>query len=52
MRHLHQTTVPFLRKWIRLPEGYETLYQQALVEMQRPDFVATWNLLTAWGNTP
>lgn len=45
----YRTMVPFLRKWIRLPEDYETIYQQALSEMQLPEFVTTWNLLTAWG---
>jgi len=33
-------------------DDYETIYQQALTEMQLPDFVATWRLLTAWGNKP
>ncbi|HTK06257.1 MAG TPA: methyltransferase domain-containing protein [Ktedonobacteraceae bacterium] len=41
---------PFLRKWVHVPENYEELYQQMLSEMQRPDFVATWKLLTVWGN--
>jgi ubiquinone/menaquinone biosynthesis C-methylase UbiE len=45
----YRTSLPFLRKWIRLPEDYEKLQQQALSEMQQPDFVATWNLVTAWG---
>lgn len=52
MRHAFRTIVPFLRKWSRVPEDYETTYQQALVEMQQPDFVATWTLLTVWGNKP
>lgn len=47
-----RTTLPFLRKWTRLPDNYESLYQQALTEMQQPDFVATWRLLTVWGTTP
>lgn len=45
-----RTLVPFLRKWIRVPEDYEETYQQMLSEMQQPGFVATWNLLTAWGH--
>lgn len=45
-----RTVVPFLRKWSRVPDDYEVLYHQALAEMQQPDFLATWNLLTAWGN--
>jgi ubiquinone/menaquinone biosynthesis C-methylase UbiE len=44
-----QTLLPFLRKWTHVPEDYETLCQQVLSEIQQPDFVATWRLLTAWG---
>jgi ubiquinone/menaquinone biosynthesis C-methylase UbiE len=40
---------PFLNKWLRLPADYEQQYQQALEEMQRPDFVARGTLLTVWG---
>jgi ubiquinone/menaquinone biosynthesis C-methylase UbiE len=50
MRHVFQTVVPFLRKWSRVPDDYEAIYQQMLSEMQQLDFVATWGLLTAWGN--
>ena len=46
---LFRTFVPFIRKWSHLPDDYEILYQQALSEMQRSDFLATWSLLTAWG---
>jgi ubiquinone/menaquinone biosynthesis C-methylase UbiE len=52
MRHVFRTVVPFLRKWSRVPDDYEVIYQQMLSEMQQPDFVATWGLLTAWGNKP
>lgn len=45
-----RTLLPFFRKWTRLPEDYEQIYQQMLHEMQQPDFVATWGLLTAWGH--
>jgi hypothetical protein len=41
-----------MRKWTRLPDNYDEIYQQALVEMQQPDFVAQWALLTAWGQAP
>src|SRR5579885_368447 len=41
--------VPFLRKWTRVPDDYEQMYQQALADMQRPDFVARGHLLTVWG---
>jgi ubiquinone/menaquinone biosynthesis C-methylase UbiE len=52
IKHAYRTFVPFLRKWARVPEDYETVYQQLLDEMQQPDFVATWRLLTVWGNKP
>lgn len=44
-----RTGLPFLRKWSRVPDDYEVICQRALSEMQQPDFVATWGLLTAWG---
>jgi ubiquinone/menaquinone biosynthesis C-methylase UbiE len=44
-----RTVLPFLRKWTQVPEDYEEIYQQMLREMQQPDFVATLDLLTAWG---
>lgn len=46
---IYQTALPFLRKWTHVPDNYEEIYQQMLKEMQQPDFVATWYLLTAWG---
>ena len=49
MKHIFRTGLPFLRKWTRVPEDYEEICQQALVEMQQPDFVATWHYLTVWG---
>ncbi len=49
IRRGFRTVVPFLRKWTQVPGDYEAVYQQVLVEMQEPDFVATWRLLTAWG---
>jgi ubiquinone/menaquinone biosynthesis C-methylase UbiE len=52
MRLIFRTMVPFLRKWTRVPDDYETLYQQMLGEMQQPDFVTRGSLLTAWGNNP
>ena len=47
--HAFQNFLPFLRKWTRLPEDYETLDQQMLQDMQQPDYCATWNFLTVWG---
>ncbi|HLH63806.1 MAG TPA: class I SAM-dependent methyltransferase [Ktedonobacteraceae bacterium] len=49
IRHAYRTFVPFLRKWARVPDDYETIYQKLLDEMQQPDFVTTWRLLTIWG---
>lgn len=49
IRRGFRTVVPFLRKWAQIPDDYEALYQQVLAEMQEPDFVATWRLLTVWG---
>ncbi len=48
-RHLFRTVEPFLRKWTRVPEDYNDIYQQMLNEMEQPDFTATFPLLTAWG---
>jgi ubiquinone/menaquinone biosynthesis C-methylase UbiE len=52
MARLYHTIRPFLRQWLRIPNDYETTYQQALREMQQPDFLATWRLLTVWGMVP
>ncbi|HLZ57745.1 MAG TPA: class I SAM-dependent methyltransferase [Ktedonosporobacter sp.] len=49
MKRLFKTALPFYRRWMRVPDDYETLYQQLLNEMQQPDFVANVHLLTAWG---
>ncbi len=51
-KHVFRTAAPFLRKWTTVPPDYESLYQQALRELQQPDFVATWHLLTCWGTNP
>ncbi|HLZ58817.1 MAG TPA: methyltransferase domain-containing protein [Ktedonosporobacter sp.] len=50
MKQIFRTILPFLRRWTRIPDDYETTYQQMLNEMQQPDFEVTWHLLTAWGN--
>jgi len=52
MSRVFRTLLPFLSKWIRVPDDYERIYQQALSEMQQPDFVESGRILTAWGNTP
>jgi hypothetical protein len=48
-KRIFRTALPFLQKWVQVPANYEEMYQQMLSEMQQPDFVATWELLTAWG---
>jgi ubiquinone/menaquinone biosynthesis C-methylase UbiE len=52
MKRAFQTTLPFMRKWGRVPDDYDVIYQQMLNEMKQPDFVAPWRLLTAWGTRP
>jgi ubiquinone/menaquinone biosynthesis C-methylase UbiE len=52
MRLIFRTIVPFLRKWSQVPNDYEAIYQQALAEMQQPDFLAAAGMLTAWGRKP
>lgn len=52
MRLIYRTAVPFLQKWTRLPDDYQEIYQQALEDIQQPDFVGKVGLLTAWGNVP
>jgi hypothetical protein len=49
VKHGFRTLRPFFHKWSRIPKDYEELQQQALQEMQQPDFVLTWTLVTAWG---
>ncbi|MBV9231535.1 MAG: methyltransferase domain-containing protein, partial [Chloroflexi bacterium] len=52
MSRVFRTHLPFLRKWTRVPDDYEQIYQQALNEMQQPDFVVNGRILTVWGNKP
>ncbi|HLZ59684.1 MAG TPA: class I SAM-dependent methyltransferase [Ktedonosporobacter sp.] len=49
-KYLFRTARPFLGRWMRVPEEYDTVYQQMLTELQQPDFVSTWRMLTAWGS--
>lgn len=44
-----ETALPFIRKWGQIPKNYAELRAQSREEMQRPDFVATLSVLTAWG---
>jgi len=48
-RQLYRIVAPFLRKWTKVPDDYEEIYQRMLSEIKQPSFVATINLLTAWG---
>jgi ubiquinone/menaquinone biosynthesis C-methylase UbiE len=52
MTSLYRVIQPFLQKWIRLPDDYNEIYQQARQDMQQPDFIASGSVLTAWGNVP
>ncbi len=52
MKHAFRNLLPFFRKWTRVPDNYEELYQQTLTEMQQPGFVGIWNMLTIWGKPP
>lgn len=49
MKLTFRLILPFLRKWTPLSDNYDQRYQQAVKEMQHPDFVARGNLLTVWG---
>lgn len=49
MKLVFRTVVPFIQKWGNMPSDYETIYQQALSEMEHPEFMATWPILTVWG---
>jgi ubiquinone/menaquinone biosynthesis C-methylase UbiE len=48
-RMVYRTALPFLRKWTKLPDDYEEIYQQMLIETGQPDFVGGGKLLTVWG---
>jgi ubiquinone/menaquinone biosynthesis C-methylase UbiE len=47
--YLYRTTRPFLEKWGCGSGDYDTIYQQALEQMQAPDFASSVTLLTTWG---
>lgn len=51
-QHASRTLLPFLQKWLRVPDDYEAMRSQMLTDMQQPDFTATWSLLTVWGSYP
>lgn len=47
--HAMRTLRPFFQKWGSITNDYDEMCQQALHDMQQPDFVAIGRLLTAWG---
>lgn len=52
MNHAYYTVLPFFQKWGCASKDFDAIRQQALNDIQQSDFHVTWNLLTAWGNTP
>ena len=49
MTHMFKTSQPFIQKWGCAGKNYDTIYQHMLNDMQRPDFHATWQVVTIWG---
>jgi len=49
MKRVMHTFAPFVQKLGNLPKNFDEVIQQAIEDMQRPDFLATWKLVTAWG---
>jgi hypothetical protein len=47
-----QTFRPFIQKWGCMSKDYDTICQQALQQIQQPDFHITYKLLTVWGVVP
>ncbi|MBA2681614.1 MAG: methyltransferase domain-containing protein [Ktedonobacteraceae bacterium] len=47
--HLFQALRPFIQKWGCTPEDYDGVYNQAMNEIRRKDFCATWQFVCAWG---
>jgi ubiquinone/menaquinone biosynthesis C-methylase UbiE len=50
VKYMFRIFQPFFQKWSRITENYGMLYQQALEDIQKPDFLATLTLLTIWGD--
>ena len=48
-QRVFRSIVPFLQKWTIVPDDYDAIYKQAFSDLQQPDSVAEWHLLTAWG---
>lgn len=45
----YRVALPFFQKWTRVPANYEEIYQQAIQELDRSDFMVTSTLVTVWG---
>lgn len=52
MEKLYKTAQPFLRKWVKLPDQFEPLYQQLVEELRQPGFFLCGYLTTVWGRVP
>jgi ubiquinone/menaquinone biosynthesis C-methylase UbiE len=50
MKYLFRTNIPFLRKWTKVPDNYEELYERMLYDMQQPDFFVANQTITVWGS--
>jgi ubiquinone/menaquinone biosynthesis C-methylase UbiE len=51
MRLGYRTVKPFIKNFAQMPDDYEDIYQRMVVEMQAPDSLTIWRVLTAWGTT-
>ena len=49
IRYVFQTALPFIRQWGCASEDYDSVYQQALIDIQQPDFSARGELSTVFG---
>ncbi len=52
MMRMFRTFRPFIQKWCKVNKDYDTLYQQMLIDMRKPDFYANVAFSTIWGHTP
>jgi ubiquinone/menaquinone biosynthesis C-methylase UbiE len=52
IQRMFRTLLPFFQKYTHVPRDYQEIYRQALKEIEQPNFMATWDWLTAWGTKP
>jgi ubiquinone/menaquinone biosynthesis C-methylase UbiE len=52
MMFAFQTWRPFIDKSGCIAQDYDAVCEQALLDMQQPDFRVTWPLVTVWGTKP